>query len=183
MAGGTWTRQNKTLPGFYLNIKSAAVSSSNYGESGIVAICESLNWGPVAQIIKVDFDTDVFHTLGYDLDTSAEMLFLREIFLGSVNADGSARSAGASAVLLYRPAATGAAQAAATLGNLTATASYGLETARVRLTNQIRDALLQDDRISDVIDFTFTAPEPGSLTAAFTVKTIFGDLRTEANAA
>lgn len=124
MAGGTWTKQNKTLPGFYLNIKSAAVSSSNYGESGIVAICEPLSWGPVAQITEINFDTDVFHTLGYDLDTAAEMLFLREIFLGSVNADGSARSAGASAVLLYRPAATGAAQAAATLGNLTATANY-----------------------------------------------------------
>lgn len=60
---------------------------------------------------------------------------------------------------------------------------YGLETARVRLTSQIRDALMQDDRIKDVTDFTFTASEPGSLIAAFTVKTIFGDLRTEANAA
>ncbi|WP_312637039.1 DUF2634 domain-containing protein [Oscillibacter sp.] len=59
---------------------------------------------------------------------------------------------------------------------------YGFETARVRLTNQIRDALLQDDRITDVADFTFTVPEPGSMVAAFTVKTIFGDLRTEATA-
>ena len=59
---------------------------------------------------------------------------------------------------------------------------YGFETARVRLTNQIRDALLQDDRITDVADFTFTAPDPGSMVAAFTVKTIFGDLRTEATA-
>ncbi|WP_312281674.1 DUF2634 domain-containing protein [Oscillibacter sp.] len=59
---------------------------------------------------------------------------------------------------------------------------YSFETARVRLTNQIRDALLQDDRITDVADFTFTAPEPGSMVAAFTVKTIFGDLRTEVTA-
>ena len=124
MAGGTWTRQNKTLPGFYLNIKSAAVSASNYGESGIVAICEPLSWGPVAQITKIDFDTDVFNTLGYELDTAPEMLFLREIFRGSVNADGSARSAGASSVLLYRPAVAGSAQAVATLGNLTATAKH-----------------------------------------------------------
>lgn len=124
MAGGTWTRQNKTLPGFYLNIKSAAVSASNYGESGIVAICEPLSWGPVAQITKIDFDTDVFNALGYELDTAPEMLFLREIFRGSVNADGSARSAGASSVLLYRPAVAGSAQAVATLGNLTATANY-----------------------------------------------------------
>ena len=59
---------------------------------------------------------------------------------------------------------------------------YGLETARVRLISQIRDALLQDDRITDVTDFTFTETEPGSMVAAFTVKTIFGDLRTEAAA-
>lgn len=124
MAGGTWTKQNKVLPGFYLNIKSAIARALNYGESGIVAICEPLSWGPVAKIIPIGPDTDVFHTLGYDLDTSAEMLFLREIFLGATNADGSARSAGASGVLLYRPAASGAAQAAATMGNLTATAKY-----------------------------------------------------------
>lgn len=124
MAGGTWNRQNKTLPGFYLNIKSAIASVLNYGESGIVAICEPLSWGPVAQILSIDAETDVFHTLGYDLDASVKMLFLREIFLGAVNADGSVRSAGASSVLLYRPAASGAAQAAAALGSLTATAKY-----------------------------------------------------------
>lgn len=124
MAGGTWTRQNKLLPGFYLNIKSAAARVLNYGESGIAAICETLSWGPVAQVTRIDADTDIFHTLGYSLDDSPKLLFLRELFLGSVNADGTARSAGASEVLLYRPAAAGAAPAAATLGPLTVTAKY-----------------------------------------------------------
>lgn len=124
MAGGNWEKQNKTLPGFYLNIKSAVTRAINFGSSGTAAICESLSWGPVAQILTIDDATDVFRTLGYDLDESAQMRFLREIFLGSVNADGSARSSGAAKVLLYRPAAADAAAAEATVGGITATARY-----------------------------------------------------------
>lgn len=62
-------------------------------------------------------------------------------------------------------------------------AGYDFAAARVRLTAQIREALLQDDRITDVLDFSFTETEPGSVQVSFTTRTIFGDLRTEANAA
>lgn len=45
------------------------------------------------------------------------------------------------------------------------------------LERRIREALLQDDRITDVRDFTFTPGRGGKVTAAFTVATIFGELR------
>ena len=124
MAGGVWTAQNKILPGYYLNVRAAAPSTLNYGVSGVAAICEPMSWGPVATPITIDSNTDVFQTLGYDLGTSEKMLFLRELFLGATTPDGTPRVGGAASVLLYRPAAAGAAQAKATMGNLTATAKY-----------------------------------------------------------
>ncbi|MDN0032572.1 phage tail sheath family protein [Oscillibacter ruminantium] len=124
MAGGVWTAQNKILPGYYLNVRAAAPSTLNYGVSGVAAICEPMSWGPVATPITIDSNTDVFQTLGYDLGTSEKMLFLRELFLGATTPDGTPRVSGAASVLLYRPAAAGAAQAKATMGNLTATAKY-----------------------------------------------------------
>ena len=42
---------------------------------------------------------------------------------------------------------------------------------------RVREALLQDDRVSAVRDFTFTQGRGGRVTAAFTVETVFGDLR------
>lgn len=40
----------------------------------------------------------------------------------------------------------------------------------------ISEALLQDDRIKEVVDYKFTRTDYNSLTVEFTVKTIFGDL-------
>ncbi len=45
------------------------------------------------------------------------------------------------------------------------------------LERRIREALLQDDRITDVRDFTFTPGRGGKVTVAFTVVTVFGELR------
>lgn len=42
---------------------------------------------------------------------------------------------------------------------------------------RIREALTQDDRVTDVRDFTFTHGRGGRVTAAFTVATAFGELR------
>lgn len=52
------------------------------------------------------------------------------------------------------------------------------DTARVSLRAQIEDALSADDRIRDVADFQFSR-DGDAMRAAFTVKTVFGDLRTE----
>lgn len=41
---------------------------------------------------------------------------------------------------------------------------------------RIREALLADDRITEVTDFSFTRKR-GTVTAEFTVKTLYGDIR------
>ena len=44
---------------------------------------------------------------------------------------------------------------------------------------RITEALMQDDRITGVINFTFSQPAKGVLAASFTVQTVFGDLPVE----
>lgn len=44
---------------------------------------------------------------------------------------------------------------------------------------RIREALVQDDRISDVINFDLSYTKDGNVTAKFTVVTIYGDLEAE----
>ena len=45
MAGGTWTSQNKVLPGTYINVKSQGSINANVGDRGVVAIAEPLSCG------------------------------------------------------------------------------------------------------------------------------------------
>lgn len=121
MAGGTWTSQNKVLPGVYINVKTAPASQYTPGERGTVAICEPLSWGPASQILEIEAGADTFDLLGYDLNEAPQLLFLRQIFLGTD------RTRGAQKVLLYRPQADSATTAKATLGTsstLTTTAKY-----------------------------------------------------------
>lgn len=117
MAGGTWTSQNKIRPGVYIRFKSSAASGLTVGERGVVTICEPLSWGPVAQVMEVSADADMRQYTGYDI-TSAKNRFLAEIFRGSN------RTAAPRTVLLYRPTASGSAQASASVGTMTATAKY-----------------------------------------------------------
>lgn len=117
MPGGTWTTQNKVRPGVYIRFQSTAQNNLTTGERGVVAICEPMSWGPVGQVMTVEAGADVTPFCGYDI-TSPNALFLQQIFLGTNRTNGPAT------VLLYRPAASGSAQAAATTGNLTATALY-----------------------------------------------------------
>ena len=45
--------------------------------------------------------------------------------------------------------------------------------------DRIKEALTQDDRINDVIDFDYSFPAKGVIHVSFTVKTIFGDVPAE----
>ena len=47
------------------------------------------------------------------------------------------------------------------------------------ITRRVKEALLQDDRITDVTDFEFDTSEQGVIAVSFTVHTIFGDLEEE----
>jgi len=46
IGGGTFTQQNKVLPGAYINFVSMAVSRSGLSERGIAALPLDLDWGP-----------------------------------------------------------------------------------------------------------------------------------------
>lgn len=115
MAGGTFTAYNKVRPGVYIRFNTAAANNLTAGSRGVVAICEPLSWGPVAQVAEITPTTDTTPLTGNDINTN---VFLREIF------KGTNRTAAPQKVLLYRPSASGSAVATVTSGNLTATALY-----------------------------------------------------------
>ena len=117
MSGGTWTSQNKVRPGVYIRFKSTSDLGLNIGDRGVVAICEPMSWGPVAQVMTVEAGADTTPFCGYDI-TSPQARFLNEIF------KGSNRTAAPNTVLLYRPTANSSVQATVTTGVLTATANY-----------------------------------------------------------
>lgn len=114
---GTWTSQNKVLPGVYIRFTSNQGLGLTVGERGTVAICEPMSWGPVGTVQTVESGADTTPYCGYPI-TSPSTMFLQQIFLGTN------RTSGASKVLLYRPAATSSAQATVTTGVLAATALY-----------------------------------------------------------
>lgn len=117
MAGGTFDSQNKVLPGVYIRFRSNSGLGLNVGQRGVVAICEPMSWGAVGKVVEIENGVDTTPYCGYAINTP-QARFLAEIFRGTD------RTPGARKVLLYRPSATGAAQATATLGDLTVTALY-----------------------------------------------------------
>lgn len=117
MPGGIWTSQNKVLPGVYIRFKTGTALGLTAGERGVVTICEPMSWGPVAQVTTVTLTTDVTPITGYDI-TAPQNRFLQEMF------KGTNRTSAPTTILLYRPTASGSAQAKVTTGELTATAVY-----------------------------------------------------------
>lgn len=122
MAGGTWIDQNKVLPGVYINYSSAPSTLASMGERGVVCIPKTMSWGDEEKVIVINDPSECFDKLGYD-QMSDEMFWLRQILLGTN------RTSGASKVLVWRLAVTGAAAATATAtdtdtsNSLTATAT------------------------------------------------------------
>lgn len=118
MAGGNWSGvQNKVRPGVYIRFTSSRGLGITVGDRGTVTICEPMSWGPVGQVMTVAAGADMTPFCGYDI-TAPQAQFLNEIF------KGSNRTAAPNTLLLYRPTASGSAQATATTGVLTATALY-----------------------------------------------------------
>lgn len=123
MAGGTWLDQNKVLPGVYINYSSAPSTLATIGERGVVCTAQQLDWGPEEEIIEINSPSECFDKLGHD-QTSDDLKWLQQLWLGTN------RTSGASKVLVWRLAATGAAAAtdtetdSNTNASLTATAVY-----------------------------------------------------------
>lgn len=82
LGGGTFTLQNKVLPGSYINVVSTGNNTSTMGERGVVALPMSLSWGNPGEVITVtaeEFSTNSMKIFGYAYD-APEMEALREVF-------------------------------------------------------------------------------------------------------
>lgn len=80
--GGTWTAQNKILPGTYINTVSTMTYNANYGERGRVACPILMDWGAENGVFTVTVDNfvrDSHEIFGYDA-SAPEMIDIREIF-------------------------------------------------------------------------------------------------------
>lgn len=117
MAGGTWTSQNKKIPGVYINTVSKGIAAPSVGDKGVVAIGKILNWGEPGVIEEYIPGQDTTPLIGYDI-TSDKALFLREMCKGSDVTGGPIK------ILLFRFTGSGFVKASATIGALTATAKY-----------------------------------------------------------
>lgn len=82
LGGGTFTAQDKALPGAYINFVSAAQASTMLSDRGIVAMPLQLDWGPDGEVFSVtvdDFSRHAKSIFGYDYN-AVELLPIREIF-------------------------------------------------------------------------------------------------------
>lgn len=106
LGGGTFTSQNKKIPGAYINFVSAARADSALSERGIVAIGMSLNWGNdtgVFLVTKDDFIKKTVQIFGYDY-SSDELKQLRELFKHATKAYLYRLNAGVKATCDYATA-------------------------------------------------------------------------------
>lgn len=81
LGGGIYTKQNKVLPGTYINFVSAEAKKEG-AVRGVIAMPVILSWGPECEIIKVTRDTfeeESLTVLGYPR-TAPQMLPFREMF-------------------------------------------------------------------------------------------------------
>lgn len=82
LGGGTFTTQNKVLPGAYVNFISAARAAGTLSERGVVAFPCELNWGPEGEVFRLepeDLTKSPIKNLGYSY-TDPEMADVRDLF-------------------------------------------------------------------------------------------------------
>lgn len=82
LGGGTWTTQNKVLPGAYINFISAQRAGINISDRGVCALPIELNWGADGKVFEVNAESledSVMAIFGYSQDAD-EMKPIREVF-------------------------------------------------------------------------------------------------------
>ena len=97
LGGGTWTTQNKKLPGTYINYVSAGIASQALSDRGIATMPVELDWGSdeVFQVTTADMQKNALQLFGYSY-TDDKLMGLRDLFAGGtvsaylyrLNADG-----------------------------------------------------------------------------------------------
>ena len=85
LGGGTFTSQNKELPGAYINFVSAASASAALSDRGVATMPLELDWGVEGEVFEVtneDFQKNSLKLFGYAFD-SPKMLGLNDLFMGA----------------------------------------------------------------------------------------------------
>ena len=85
LGGGTFTVQNKGLPGAYINFISKASANAALSERGIVTMPLILDWGREGEVFEVanaDFQKNCMRIFGYEY-THEKMKGLRDLFLST----------------------------------------------------------------------------------------------------
>lgn len=109
LGGGTFSVQNKELPGAYINFVSRSAASASLSERGIATMPLELDWGPCGSIVEVtneDFQKRSMEIFGYEY-ASGKLKGLRDLFRNArtfyayrLNGNGS-KAANALAEALY----------------------------------------------------------------------------------
>lgn len=82
LGGGTFTSQNKVLPGAYINFVSLASASASLSDRGIAAMALEMDWGIDGSVFEVtsgDFQKNSMKLFGYDY-SSDKLKGLRDLF-------------------------------------------------------------------------------------------------------
>lgn len=98
LGGGTFTAQNKILPGSYINFVSLNKANASLSDRGIVTMPLMLDWGESGKVFEVtnsDFQKNALKLFGYDYSHD-KMKGLRDLFLNArvlytyrLNGDGA----------------------------------------------------------------------------------------------
>lgn len=85
LGGGSFTTQDKGLPGAYINFVSAASASATLSDRGIATMPLELDWGKEGEVFEVaneDFRKNSMKVFGYAFD-SPKMKGLGDLFMGA----------------------------------------------------------------------------------------------------
>jgi hypothetical protein len=85
LGGGTFTAQNKILPGSYINFVSLSKANANLSDRGIVTMPLVLDWGAENEVVEVtnsDFQKNALKLFGYEY-SHEKMKGLRDLFLNA----------------------------------------------------------------------------------------------------
>lgn len=98
LGGGTFTTQNKTLPGTYINFVSVASATASLSDRGIATMPLELDWGIENEVFEVnnaDFQKNSLKLFGYSYDND-KLKGLNDLFIGAktlyayrLNSDGA----------------------------------------------------------------------------------------------
>lgn len=85
LGGGSFTVQNKKLPGAYINFVSVAAASATLSDRGVATMPLELDWGKEGEVFEVtneDFQKNTLKIFGYAYD-HIKMKGLRDLFLNA----------------------------------------------------------------------------------------------------